>query len=144
MAFRLHGLCAAALFVFSPALTAQLTIAITSTPAALTLGSDTIVFPGNIAPLMTTISPSASTPLATAAVTFTASPATVPDAAHPLGFFHGIVSQTFTVNGVSATMNRVVDVFAGAGPHSYFVQSSPVTFNFPQGSLTFSSFSSFG
>jgi hypothetical protein len=126
--------------VFASTVAAQTSVTITSTSATLTLGSDTITFAGITVPLTTTIQPNVSTPLATAPVIFTASPATVADAGHPSAQFHGIVNQTFTVNGVSASLSRVVSLLAfsfGFG-HEYIVDSGPLTFNLPQGSLTLS------
>src|SRR6266849_860636 len=150
MSFRTRSCCAVLALLFCSFLSAQTTLTITSAPATLTLGSDTIVFSGNTVPLVTTISPNTSTPLATEPVTVTASPLTAggPSGFSGFSFLRGFVSQTFTVNGVSATVNRLVEVdvntFAGScAPvstpcHSYQITSFPATFNLPQGSLTFS------
>jgi hypothetical protein len=144
MNLRSCGVCIAIILLFPFAVAAQVNLSITSSPATLTVGSDTILFPGNVSSLTTTISPNTSTPLATAGVTFTASTLTVADAAHPAGLFHGFVSQTFTVNGVSVTVDRVVEVFATPARHSYSIQSGPATLELPEGTLTFSGFTFFG
>ncbi len=65
MTLRSCGLCVAMILVFPFFIAAQVSLTITSTPATLTVGSDTIFFPGNAVALTTTISPNTSTPLAT-------------------------------------------------------------------------------
>jgi len=65
MTLRSCGLCVAMILVFPFVVAAQVSLTITSTPATLTIGHDTIFFPGNAVALTTTISPNTSTPLAT-------------------------------------------------------------------------------
>ncbi len=48
MTLRSCGLCVAMILVFPFVVAAQVSLTITSTPATLTVGHDTIFFPGNI------------------------------------------------------------------------------------------------